>query len=374
MLCPKCTREIPDDAVLCCYCGRRLTAAGGAPKRRGNGQGTAFRRGRTWSAQVVVGYRLPDDPAKKPISIKRTKGGFRTKAEALAACPLLLSGGIERPQQAPRLSWYWDAYTRAEYQQLSKSKQTAYRIAWGKLSRIHDARIDTLTASILRDTVAEAAPTYYTAKDCKTVLTILFNLAAADRYADKDTPSFITLPQLQEKERQPFTVEEQTALWRLYESGDIRAAIPLLMIYTGMMPGEAQALKVEHIDLQAHTITGVGMKTAVRRSAPIVLPEAILPLVGDLIDRAQASGYIWCHNTDVFYADYYAALEAAGCRRLTPYSCRHTTATALAITEGIAPQTVRKYMRWSTTKMLDRYAHPQTSDVQEAASALKRPV
>ena len=77
-------------------------------------------------------------------------------------------------------------------------------------------------------------------------------------------------------------------------------------------------------------------------------------------------------NYYTFYALYYDALTRAGCRRLTPYSCRHTTATALAVTENIAPQTVRKIMRWSTTKMLDRYAHPSDTDAAAAVESLKK--
>ena len=72
-----------------------------------------------------------------------------------------------------------------------------------------------------------------------------------------------------------------------------------------------------------------------------------------------------------FYKDYYKALEVAKTRKLPPYSCRHTTATALAVTEGIAPQTVKKIMRWSTTRMLDRYAHPDDKDARTAVNMIK---
>jgi integrase len=138
-----------------------------------------------------------------------------------------------------------------------------------------------------------------------------------------------------------------------------------------MMPGEAHNLKVENIDLKARTITGVGIKTKVRKKTPIVLAETILPVVQDLIDHARTDGFIWIRDEKIWYADYYDVLNAAGCRRLTPYSCRHTTATALAITEGIAPQTVRKVMRWSNTRMLDRYAHPDQTDALAAVDSMK---
>ena len=343
------------------------------PKARGNGQGCAYKRGSTWTAQVVIGFKPPEDPNHKPIPIKRRKGGFESKKDAIAYCPILLAGGVEKPTTAPRMLELWETYKSGEYQSLSKSKQTAYRIAWNKLKRIHDAHIDAITVDVLRKAVADACPTYDPAKDCRSLLTNLYKLAAADGFANKDLPSFIVLPKHEEKERQPFSDTEQANLWKNYEKGDKRAALPLLMIYTGMMPGEAQQLKVEHINIENKTIEHAGIKTEVRKKTPIVLAETIIPLVEDLIVNAQQpSGYIWRHNEDLFYEDYYAALEAAGCRKLTPYSCRHTTATALAITEGIAPQTIKRVMRWSTTKMLDRYAHPKMDDALAAANSIKK--
>ena len=144
------------------------------------------------------------------------------------------------------------------------------------------------------------------------------------------------------------------------------------MIYTGMMPGEAMQLRVDQIDLDGHRIHGAGMKTKVRKQTDIVLAETIIPLVQDLIDHAQDSGYIWPRNETSWYENYHAVLKDAGCRDLPPYSCRHTTATALAVTKNIAPQTVKKVMRWSTARMLDRYAHPDQDDALAAVNTLKK--
>ena len=338
------------------------------PKSRGNGQGTVYRRGRTWTARVVVGWKVAED--SHAIPIYRTKGGFQRKKDALDYIPTLKQ---EKPKaKAPKLIDYWNTYHDGEFQQLSKSKQTAYSGAWKKLAPIHYRSVDQLTVAEIRDNVSRVASTYYTARDCKTVLTRLFALAGADGWCNKDLPSYIVLPKLTEKERQVFADTEQLNLWKLYESGDIRAAIPLLMIYTGMMPGEMQRLKMENIDLDNRKITGIGMKTKVRKESPVFLPNDILPVMEDLIANAQPSGYLWPRNEDKWYTDYYAALEAAGCRRLEPYCCRHTTATRLAVTENIAPQTIRRMMRWSTAKMLDRYAHPNEADVLEAADTMKR--
>lgn len=378
MICTRCRKDSLPDAVFCPYCGRKLSSATPKhkPKRSPNGSGCAYKRGAGWVAQAVVGYReLPDDlmdPAnsRQRVPIKRTKGGFATKADALAYVPTLRAGGRLRPVSAPDLQYYWDNYEKNEYLALSSSKQTAYRIAWNRLEKLHDAQVDQLTVADLRDIVAEKCKTYYTAKDCRTVLTALFRLASADGYANKDLPSFIQLPVLTEQEREPFNDVEQANLWKLYESGDIRAAIPLLMIYTGLMPGECFDLRVDMIDLANRQIVGAGKKTAIRKKTPVTIAAVIIPVLEDLMAHARPSGRLFGASEDKWREDYYAALEAAKCRKLQPYSCRHTTATALAITEGIAPQTIKKVMRWSTSKMLDRYAHPDTSDTQAAVDAI----
>ena len=374
MNCIKCKAEIPDGSLYCNYCGKKQTAEKKrAVKVRGNGMGCAYKRGNTWTACVTLDWTMPEDPAAPKVPIRKTKGGFPTKRDALAYCPTLKAGGVNPKSEAPRLSTYWKSYSEGEMLKLSKGKQCDYRKAWTKLKPLHDIRVDAITVDLLRKAVSDACPTFSTAKTCKGLLSNLFELAGADRFASRDLPHFISLPKNEEKERLPFTKEEQRSLWNAYDNGDSRAAIPLLMIYTGMMPGEAMMLKVENIDLEKRMIIRNGLKTEVRRETPIVLADCIVPIVEDLIAHAQPSGYIWKRVKKEWYQNYYDVLEAAGCRKLHPYSCRHTTATALAVDQNVSPQTIRKIMRWSTVKMLDHYAHPQTEDALEGVNTIKRP-
>ena len=344
-------------------------------KSRGNGQGCAFQRivnGKkqsTWTAQYIYDWKFPDDPSKPRIPMKRTKGGFKTKREALEYIAVLK---VERPTLAPKLSDYWKTYSENALLKLSRDKQYAYNAAWDKLKHIHSVRVDALTVELLQQTVSTCASTYYTQKDCRTVLKKLLERAHAEGYVNAILSDYIELVPLEEKEQIPFNKDEQKALWKLYEDGNLDAAIPLLMIYTGMMPGEAQLLKVEHIDLEHKTMFGMNLKTKVRKKTPVVIADCLLPVIEDLIAHAQQSGYIWPRNETRWYERYYAILELAGCRKLPPYSCRHTTATALSVDKNIAPQTIKRVMRWSTAKMLDRYAHPETSDALDAVNKLKK--
>lgn len=342
-------------------------------KSRGNGQGTAFKRGQTWTACVTIDWVFPADPSKPKRPIRRTKGGFATKKEAIAYCPTLLAGGHEKPAEAPRLSHYWKIYSEGDMLKISRGKQSAYRTAWKKLSPIHDVRVDAITVDLLRKVVSESCKTFDPAKDCKSLLSNLFELVAIDRFAPRELPSYIVLPEHEENEPLPFNEDEQKAIWKAYDNGDIRAAAHLLMIYSGMMPGELQNLRIEHIDLENKIIIRAGLKTKVRKKTPVVIADCILPVVQDLIDHSQPSGYIWKRNEKTWYENYYAVLEENNCRRLPPYSCRHTTATSLSVDQNIAPQTIKKIMRWSTVKMLDHYAHPDTSDALAGVNMIQRP-
>ena len=138
----------------------------------------------------------------------------------------------------------------------------------------------------------------------------------------------------------PFSEVELRKLWEAYGAGDHVVGFVLTMIYTGMMPGELLKLTKESINFDTQQITGVGLKTKTRKENDIVFPDMLVAVLRGLCERTTSrKGYLVGMNKDKFYVEYYAALERAGTRRLTPYSCRHTTATALAL-DNIAPSVI----------------------------------
>ena len=374
MICSKCKKTIPDDAVICCYCGKKLIRASKKGiHQRPNGTGTAFRRGNTWTAKITIGWKVDDNG--KSLLISKTKGGFKTKTEALNYVPVLKKQFEDMPviKLAPTVRHYWDMLEKGELTKISKDRAKAYQIAWRKMHDIADRPINTVMINDLRSVVYDNTSSYYPARDMKTVLNKIFFMAAAEGWVNKDLPAFIILPPLNEKERTPFTKEEQKMLWVAYENGCLDAAFALIMIHTGMMPGELQQITASMIDFENHIICGAGLKTDIRRETPIVIPDCLVPVLMDIINQvgAHENEPIIGVKKHAFYDHYYHGLEVAGTRKLEPYSCRHTMATALAIDENIAPQTVMKVMRWKSTKMLDRYAHPNLLDAQEAVNQVK---
>lgn len=81
MNCRKCGVALPEKAAFCPACGVKQAVSARKPKRRGNGQGTVVKRGKTYTAictKFIAGKR-----------ITFSKGGFATKKEALDYIPNL---------------------------------------------------------------------------------------------------------------------------------------------------------------------------------------------------------------------------------------------------------------------------------------------
>ena len=60
MKCRKCRQEIPDGSKYCMFCGAPQDVSQNT-KARGNGTGSVFRRGKTWTACRVMGYSTTED-------------------------------------------------------------------------------------------------------------------------------------------------------------------------------------------------------------------------------------------------------------------------------------------------------------------------
>ena len=98
------------------------------PKARGNGQGTAYKRGKTWEACVTLGMVAPKDPAKKPYPKKHRKGGFLTKTAALAYCLSYVKGGKERPKKT--LEQVYEEWSAKYTSRVGESTMAGYSAAY----------------------------------------------------------------------------------------------------------------------------------------------------------------------------------------------------------------------------------------------------
>lgn len=355
MLCCKCHQTVPD-GPYCCQCGAKQSTQ---PERkvshrvRGNGTGTAFKRGRSWTAQITVWkYEKDADGVNRKVRHRVSKGGFKTKKEALQYLATMTES-TER--KAPKMIELWERYETHDLAKLGASKQTAYQIARKRLDAIMDSRIDDLTTADLQRVIDDNATSYYTARDMKSVLSHLYQLAIPDGYVTGNLSQYVSLPSLEEKEPEPFSPAEVSKIWTAYADGDIFAAYMILMIYSGMMPGELCACKKSMIDFDRCEIWGCGKKTKTRKETPIVFADCAKPALVELCESVDGDLLQPKHRTD-WYDDYHAFTARIGIRDLPPYACRHTTGTEAA-KQNLNAATIQKIMRHAKIATSQRYIH-----------------
>lgn len=366
MICIKCKKDVPD-GLFCNLCGARQEPAQRAARRRGNGTGTVFKRGNYWYAQQTkYVYVETEDGHTKKLRRYVTKGGYRTKKEALEYLPELAQN---KKREIPRLIDLWEQFKENSMPKLSDSTQTSYHIARRRLEAIIGRRIDELTTKDLQDVVNKNTMTYHPAHDMKKLLSHLYNIAMADQFVPSNLATHIVLPENEEKEAVPFNESEVEKMWKAYADGDLFVGYLLLMIYSGMMPGELSACRKDMIDFDRCEIWGCGKKTKKRKKeVPIVFAECVKPVLIELTETITGDR-IQPNDKKTWYKKYHEAIARLGVRDLPPYSCRHTTGTEAA-KQNLNASTIQKIMRHSKITTSQRYIHFGEAEAHAGINAI----
>lgn len=363
MICRYCKKNAPE-GLYCALCGKPQEIVKRQTHKRGNGQGTAIKRGNTWTG-IRAGYQYTDENGNHRK--RQTKGGFKTKKEALEWA----SSSSVQETHSPKMIELWELYKENDLPKLSKNRQTAYKKARQRLEPLMGMQIHLVTLEALQGAVNASCDSFYTARDCKTVLKAMYKkaLASNNGLVTKNLADYLVLPALEESEAKPFTQDEVKAFWDLFDKHDYFAGYILLMIYSGMMPAELLACKKPMIDNDKCEIFGCGAKTKSRKNSAIVYPEILRPVVESLL--ISKGEKLIAINKDNFYTEYYACLDRAKVRKLPPYSCRHTYGTE-AVKLGVHPAVIQKMLRHSNTKTQEKYTHLTSEEAHEAANLFLR--
>ena len=359
MICRKCQKLIPDGSQYCNHCGSKQTIERSHGKRP-NGSGSVRKVGSKYECRVTV-----FDPDRRTLSRRYDK-----KSEALAAGPQLraeLAGLAGKTRDTATVGSLYQIWLEASAPKLSDSKQTAYRIAWSRIKKYERTPITALDLGDLQRLVADL--TYYPARDVKTLLSHIYKRACAQQDVPTNLAQYIELPKLIEEEPVPFSEAEVAAMWAFWNDGDPFVGYLLLMIYTGMMPGELMQCQTAMVDLDAQKITGAGLKTKERKTKPIVIPTIIKPVVAKICQEHPEKLVDIKHNN--WYEAYHQCTARIGIRDLPPYACRHTTASMLATNEKIAPALITKAMRQTRPMTTERYKHADDNQVLGALNKIK---
>lgn len=134
-VCRKCRCDLPPGAKFCPMCGTKQEITK-TKKTRGNGQGTAVKRGNTWTAVWTTGSYI--DAVEDGEGVRRVfhqkrrwKGGFKTKTAALAYA----ANPEPDREKCPTLRSYYNGWEAADYQDFVQVQADRVSHCLGKTER-----------------------------------------------------------------------------------------------------------------------------------------------------------------------------------------------------------------------------------------------
>lgn len=324
-------------------------------KKRGNGQGSVYKRGATYTAEVCI--------YTGDVRLRLRKGGFATKREALAYLPELrecMSVSNTRTISFVELFERWTS--EPQFVALSGDKQCAYRVAYRKLTSLYGCK-DFRECGYEAMSACITGMNYYPARDIKRVLNGMSQLAIRLGCAEQNYAELLQLPRIPTPNKSVFT-EEQVKI--LKKCGLPFADVIVLMITMGLRPIEMRTMSVCDVHLDEHYVD-CGRKTSV--DVPIAIPAEAEPFLLRLCERA-GDGLVCKMSEEDFYEAFYQCLadvciQDTDVHTLTPVSCRHTFVTRLT-KRGLSQAMIQKAARHTSYKTTQTYTHIDITDVLSA--------
>ena len=383
MNCRKCRQEIPDGSRYCMFCGA-LQEVSCNTKARGNGTGSVFKRGKTWTACRVIGYtteiiEVDGQQKKKLHKTTRSKSGFKTKKEALEYLPKLTEAAGKKALTWAQLYAAWKPTHRA-----GKSTMDCYSAAEKHFKPVWHLPFDRVDVDDLQECLDDCPKGKRTRENMKALAGLLYKYAIPRHIVTLNIAQYLTVGAGDTGERSALPEEALEALREAV--GAVQGADYILaQCYLGFRPSELLALDVRDYNRRERAFTG-GAKTDAGRDRVVTVSPKIQPII-DRLTRDKISGPVFCApdggamTIEQYRALFYRALDECGIEnpvegpegakrhRYTPHSCRHTFATLMKRVDG-ADKDKLELIGHTSNEMLRHYQDVSLEDLRRVTDAL----
>lgn len=390
----RCHRDIPEDARFCPYCGKNQSPDVRRRRKRGNGEGTVYKRSDVKSTPWVAltPARMDELGRMKPEKI----GSYATEQEAREALRLY------QIQPTTRLSVtfkeLFEEWFPIGTDGRSHQTKSSYTAAYKKMWSIKDKKFRELRTADMQRIIdfykgdhteidengvplknSDGTPkrrsglSHSSLNNIVTVLGCLYTYAMQNDIVSKDYSKYVVVPPAADPKIECFTDLE---LKKIEKSvGKIPYADYIyIMCYTGHRVSEFLALDSLHYDSKERVFMG-GNKTSAGKNK--IVP--VHPKIQHLVEQCIAIGgtTIFCNqeNKEPFsYNDfsrvYKHALSAIGVRVLSPHATRRTFATRLD-EYGVSKSDIRALMGHAGADIDDRhYIKKRVEKLRKAISKI----
>jgi len=309
-------------------------------RTRPNGAGTAYKRGRTWTACITIGWKTT--PTGRAQAVRRTKGGFSTKREALAYCQQLQAAPKDKPKMT--LQQVYDAWLPTHEARVSKSTMDCYKAAYKYFDVLKYRIMCDIDVDDLQDCLDTCPRARRTRENMKAVMGLLYKYAIPRHQATMNLAEYLHTGD-NDKSTRPAFSHDQIELIHDQIGVTPYADMVYVLIYTGFRPAELFSLTKD--SYHDGILTG-GMKTEAGKDRAVPVSPKIRSIIEQRVSTCH--GFLFPRENGeqmpvAYFRDYYfyPVLAAANIQPIpttehpayyTPYSCRHTFANLLKEVQG----------------------------------------
>jgi len=252
------------------------------------------------------------------------------------------------------------------YPTISADKACHYRTAFAAWNELQSRKITTIALAELQSAVDALETGYYPKRDMKIVMSKIYEYALIHDLCKRNLAEYIRLPKNTASKHDAYSEFEKAAIWKDWKDNKGFAGVVLVMLLTGLRPGEARKIRSESVHVEQRYMIG-GIKTPAGIDREIPIAEKIVPIIEYFLTNETARLFDYSEKT--FYAEWAALVKRTGIRDLGADSCRHTWFTNMAESD-VQPEVITQtggHTKLSTSML---YTHVSLDAKRDAVNRL----
>ena len=241
------------------------------PNGYGNVSKLSGKRRNPWRARKTTGWEM-DEKTKKLKQTYINIGYYPTRQAALQALAAYNENPYDLSVNTITFADVYDRWSKKKFEEISQSNVNGYKASYNLCEPLYDMKFTDLKLAHLQGAVDKSGKAYPTLKKLKVLFNQLFDYAVMHEIITKDK-HIVEYLNIGKEEKSTkhyrFTDAEVDTLWR-WANGNEYVQLILMLIYSGVRPGELFNCKSASVDLEARYFTIEKGKTVnATRKVPI---------------------------------------------------------------------------------------------------------
>lgn len=222
---------------------------GGISKLPGN-------RRNPWRVRVTTGWII-DEKTQKAKQQHVTIGYYPTRTEALKALANYNANPYDINAQKVTFAEVYEKWSKKKYEEISDSNVNGYKASYKVCGDLYEMRFADIKLSHLQAVIDNSGKAYPTRRKIKILLNQMFDYAVVNEIIprDKHIVEYVNVGKEEKSEKHyRFNDKEIETLWR-WSTNNEYVQLILMLIYSGVRPGELFNLKRTDLDLEQQLFT-----------------------------------------------------------------------------------------------------------------------